>query len=90
MTTKAPSKLKKFPAESFETIAYNSVKGVLTVDQNDKYRLGYQIWIWLKEKSGTLYDAVARSEARLLVSRLEAVKIISEALSKSGIQTESQ
>jgi hypothetical protein len=88
MTTKAPSKVKEFPADSLEKIAYNSAKDVPTVEPNDASRLGYHIWIWLKEKECTLADAVNRSEARLLIPKDEAVKIIREALLKFGVQAE--
>ncbi len=89
MTTKAPAKVKEFPADSLEKIAYNSVKDVPTVEPNDANRLGYHIWTWLKKKECTLTDAVDRSEARLLIPKDEAVNIIREAFLKFGIQADS-
>jgi hypothetical protein len=88
MSTKAPAKVKEFSSESLEKIAYNSVHDVPTVEPNDAHRLGYHIWIWLKDKKGTLENAVKESEARLLVQPKEAVKIVRAALRSQGMSTE--
>lgn len=88
MTTKAPAKVKEFPPESIEKIAYLSVGDVPTVEPNDSNRLGYYVWIWIKDKKGTLENAVKESEARLLLPPNEAVKIIRESLKTLGITIE--
>ena len=88
MTTKAPAKVKEFPPESIEKIAYQSVRDVPTVEPNDSNRLGYYIWLWIKDKKGTLENAVKESEARLLIPPNEAVKIIRESLMTHGISRE--
>lgn len=88
MTTKAPAKVKEFPPESLEKIAYMSVRDVPTVEPNDSNRLGYYIWLWIKDKKGTLENAVRESEARLLLPPNEAVKIIRESLMTQGISRE--
>ena len=88
MSTKAPAKIKEFSPESLEKIAYNSVKNVPVVEPNDAHRMGYHIWIWLKDKKGTLENAVKESEARLLVPPKEAVKIVRDALKSQGVSIE--
>ncbi len=85
MTTKAPSAVQEFPAESLEKKAYASVSAIPTEEPNDRNRLAYHVWRWLSTKQGTLEQAVAESGARLHVSKPEAVKIIHEALVKQGI-----
>ena len=88
MSTKVPAKVKEFSPESLEKIAYNSVHDVPTVEPNDAHRMGYHVWIWLKDKKGTLENAVKESEARLLVPQKEAVKIVRDALKSQGISIE--
>jgi hypothetical protein len=84
MTTVAPSAVRMFDAASLEKIAYESVKAVPTKETNDQYRLGYHIWNYLKERKGTVLEAVKQSGARILVSEKEAVDIIEAALKTHG------
>ncbi len=85
MTTKPPSPVQEFPADSLERKAYASVSSIESEEPNDLNRLAYHVWRWLMTKQGTLEAAVAESGARLHVSRAEAVKIIREGLEKQGI-----
>ena len=85
MTTKPPSTIQEFSADSLEKIAYTSVSTIPTEEPNDRNRLGYHIWRWLRNREGTLEQAVAESGTRLHISQHEAVKIIQEALMKQGI-----
>jgi hypothetical protein len=85
MTTIAPSAVRMFDAASLEKIAYESVKTVPTKETNDQYRLGYHIWNYLKERKGTVLDAVKHSGARILVSENEAVGIIEAALKNHSL-----
>lgn len=87
MTTKAPSAVADFPADSLEKIAYQSVQDVPTQEPNDRNRLGYHVWAWLKERKGTLEDALRVSGSRILVSDEEALKTIRTFLNSKGIQT---
>jgi hypothetical protein len=80
MTTVAPSAVKLSDLASLEKIAYESVKTIPTKESNDQYRLGYHVWNFLKDKKGTISDAVKQSGARLLISEKEAVAIIETAL----------
>ena len=88
MTTKPPSTVQEFPADSLEKKAYTSVSSIQTEEPNDRNRLAYHVWRWLLKKQGTLEEAVNESGARLLTPRHEAVKIIREELKKQGITVE--
>jgi hypothetical protein len=87
MTTKAPSTVQEYPADSLEKKAYESVGTIQTEEPNDRNRLGYHVWRWLTTKQGTLEQAISESGARIHVSQQEAAKIIREALTKLGITT---
>ena len=85
MTTVAPSTVSLFDPASLEKIAYESVKTIPTKEPNDSYRLGYHVWNYLKDKKGTLADAVKRSGSRILIPEKEAITIIESELKKSAL-----
>ncbi|HAV24403.1 MAG: hypothetical protein A2X67_05250 [Ignavibacteria bacterium GWA2_55_11] len=64
MTTKTPASTADVPAESLEKIAYASVADIPTQEPNDRNRLGYCVWSWLKDKRGTLTEAIRNSGVR--------------------------
>ena len=84
MSTLAPSSVKQSDPSALEKIAYDSVKQIPTKEPNDQNRLGYNVWIFLKEKNGTVADAVRQSGARILIPEKEAVAII-EAVLKARV-----
>ena len=84
MTTVAPSTVKLFDPASLEKIAYESVKTIPTKEPNDQYRLGYHIWNYLKDKKGTIADAVKQSGSRILIPEKDAIAIIESELTKSA------
>ncbi|HEY6192797.1 MAG TPA: hypothetical protein VI215_10800 [Bacteroidota bacterium] len=86
MTTKAPSSVAEFPAESRERIAYSSVASIPTEEPNDRNRLGYHIWRWISNREGTLEGAIAESGSRIKISPAEAARIIREELKKQGVE----
>ena len=85
MSTKPPSSVQEFPAESLEKIAYMSVSAIPAHEPNDRNRLGYHVWRWLKTKEGTLDQVVAESGARLGANREDVVRSIRDALLKMGV-----
>ena len=85
MTTVAAPKVKEFDQNSLEKIAYTAVASIPTREPNDQYRLGYNVWMFLKERKGTLELAVKNSGARILVSDSEALDTIRKELKNSGI-----
>lgn len=86
MTTKPPPTVKEFPSESWEKIAYESVRSIPTQEPNDRNRLGYHVWQWLMRREGTLAEAITISGSRMQITHEEALKIISEKLKNQGIQ----
>ena len=85
MATSAPAKVREFAQTSLEKIAYASVSDIPTREPNDQYRLGYSVWIHLTEKNCTIEEAVHTSGARLLIGKGDAVRIITEALTRAGM-----
>ena len=85
MTTKAPAPVQEAPADMLEKLAYASVSSIATLEPNDRNRLGYHVWRFLMEKTGTLEQAVAESQARISVTHREAAAIIAESLKKQGV-----
>lgn len=85
MTTKAPSAVQEFQAESIEKKAYASVSTIQAEEPNDLNRLGYHVWRWITTKQGTLEQAIAESGARIHIPRQDAAKIIRESLAKQGV-----
>lgn len=77
--------MEPFPADTQERIAYDSVAGIATQEPNDRARLGYHVWRWLKNRHGTLEEAVRESGARLSVPADAAVKAIRDHLASKGI-----
>jgi hypothetical protein len=86
VTTKPPSPVNEFPAESLEKIAYSSVSFIPTQEPNDQTRLAYYVWDWLKNRRGTLEQAVAASGSRMKIPQQEAVKIIEDGLRRQGVR----
>ncbi len=84
MSTKPPAAVQASQEGTLEKIAYASVSTIPTEEPNDQHRLGYHVWRWLKNRQGTLEQAVKESGARLKISPQEATKVITESLSKQG------
>jgi hypothetical protein len=86
MTTKPPPTAIPAPSESIEKIAYESVSSIPTQEPNDRYRLGYHVWLWMTKREGTLEDAINVSGARILIPREEALRTIRVKLSELGVR----
>ena len=87
MTTKGPSAVQEFQAESIEKKAYASVSTIPAEEPNDLNRLGYHVWRWITTGQGTLEQAIAESGARIRIPQQDAAKIIRESLAKQGVTT---
>lgn len=85
MTTVAAPKVKEFDPSSLEKIAYGSVKSIPTKEPNDQYRLGFSVWMYLKERNGTLEQAVKNAGSRILIPEAEALTTIRQELTKAGV-----
>jgi hypothetical protein len=86
MTTKAPASVAEYPPESLEKIAYTAVDGIPTQEPNDRYRLGYNVWMWLVDRKGTLAQAIHTAGSRLHLPEEEVVRTVSQRLKDKGIQ----
>jgi hypothetical protein len=86
MTTKAPSGIAEYPADSLDKIAYAAVAEIPTQEPNDRNRLGYCVWAWLRDRSGTLEQAVQNSGSRTHIPYSEVVPIVARKLEESGIK----
>ncbi|MBM4165990.1 MAG: hypothetical protein FJ218_03605 [Ignavibacteria bacterium] len=87
MSTQAPAQVQIFADTTLEKIAYNSVQTISTKEPNDKTRLGYYVWRWLKVKEGTLENAVRISGSRMQISISAATQIIREELKKHNVES---
>jgi len=85
MTTKAPPPVAEYPSESTEKLAYTVVADIATREPNDRNRLGYHVWAWLKERKGTLEQAVKNSGSRTELPLEEVYKLIAKRLEEKGI-----
>ena len=85
MSTKPPPPTASFPPDSLESIAYAAAAGIPAREPNDKSRLGYSVWAWLKERKGTLEEAVMNSGVRTDLPVPEVSARIREQLKKSGV-----
>ncbi len=85
MTTKPPSAVQPAPDGSLEKIAYGSVEGIPTAEPHDLDRLGYSIWLWLKNRHDPFDVAVRTAGARFLMSEEEVLERIKARLRASGI-----
>ncbi|MGB2868120.1 MAG: hypothetical protein WBD36_06705 [Bacteroidota bacterium] len=85
MTTKPPAAVSEFSPESLEKFAYGIVADVETQEPNDRNRLGYHVWAWLKEHKGTLRQAVLTSGSRTKLPLEKVYELVSSRLQEKGI-----
>ncbi|HWP82991.1 MAG TPA: hypothetical protein VNN76_10095 [Bacteroidota bacterium] len=88
MATKPPPAVAEFPQETPEKLAYSIVADIPTVEPNDRNRLGYHIWAWLRERKGTLEQAVKTSGSRTEIPLDEVYKKVKARLEEKGIRVE--
>jgi hypothetical protein len=86
MSTKPPSSIVEFPAESLEKIAYSIATEIPVQEPNDGNRLGYCLWGWLSERRGTLLQAICAAAARSTLTNEEILKVIRKSLEAKGIK----
>ena len=72
--------IHSWPEDSIERGAYNAVKSVPVVEENDRNRLGYHVYMFLKGDYPSIDEALHIAQPRLQCSKAEAVRLISEAL----------
>jgi hypothetical protein len=86
MATKAPAQVAEYPPEALEKIASKAVLTIPTQEPNDRHRLGYNIWMWLVDRKGTLDQAIRASGSRMHIPPEEVLKIVTQQLKEQGIE----
>jgi hypothetical protein len=86
MTTKSPSTIEEFSNESLEKFAYSIAAEIPVQEPNDNNRLGYCLWGWLKERRGSLLQAIHAAGTRTKLSDEEILAVISKRLKEKGIK----
>ena len=86
MTTKPPSSITAFPEDSLESKAYAAASEIPGREPNDVNRLGYSVWAWLKERKGTLEEAVMNSGIRSDLPIPEISSRLREQVEKRGVE----
>ena len=57
-------------------LAYAAVQNVPTVEPNDRNRLGYHVWLYLRKEVPTLLDAVTQSRSRYVPKNLAIEDVV--------------
>ncbi len=86
MATKPPPAVEEFTPESLEKIAYSVVADLEAREPNDRNRLGYNIWAWLKDRKGSLDQAVRAAGSRMALDEKEIVATVRKRLEDRGIK----
>ena len=87
MSTKPPPPVAEFAADSLEKLAYSIASEVPARESNDRNRLGFQIWAWLKEPRGTIERAVTSSGARTEQPLDEVAAYVKRRLEERGMKS---
>jgi len=57
--------------------AYSAVAEVPTIEENDRNRLGYHVWLYLRGEVGTLEEAVHLARCRFKPRELSPEEVVS-------------
>lgn len=72
--------VKQWPDDSLERRAYRAVDDIPVVEPNDRNRLGYHVFLYLKGELPSVEEAVHVAQPRLLIDEADAVRRIAHAL----------
>ncbi|MFA6234769.1 MAG: hypothetical protein WC824_11420 [Bacteroidota bacterium] len=75
--------IQQWPDNSLERGAYDSVKLVPVFEENDRNRLGYHVYLYLKGEFPSIDEALHVAQPRLHCTKAEAVRMISQALASA-------
>ena len=75
-----PSGIKQWPDDSLERRAYTAVEDIPVVEVNDRNRLGYHVYLFLKGELPSVDEAIHVAQPRMLIDAAEASRRISNAL----------
>mgnify|MGYP000218170555 CR=1 FL=1 len=72
--------VKQWPDDSLEKRAYQAVDDIPVVEPNDRNRLGYHVFLYLKGELPSVEEAVHVAQPRLLIDQADAVRRITHSL----------
>lgn len=72
--------VQKWPEDSLESRAYAAVSEVPVVEDNDRNRLGYHIYLYMKGELASIEEALHIAQPRMLCSKDEAINIITSSI----------
>jgi len=72
--------VKQWPEDSLESRAYRAVDDIPVVEENDRNRLGYHVYLYLKGELSSVEEAVHVAQPRLLIDTDDAVRRITNSL----------
>lgn len=75
--------VKEWPDTSLERMAYDAVRSVPVLEDNDRNRLGYHVFLFLKGELPDIAEAVHIAQPRMHCGKEEAVRRISDALAEA-------
>lgn len=75
-----PPGVKQWPEDSLERRAYRAVDDIPVVEPNDRNRLGYHVFLYLKGELTSVEEAVHVAQPRLLIDKDDAVRRITNSL----------
>ena len=85
MTTKTPSSVKPAPEQTLEKTAYACAAEIPTNEPHGQDRLGYNLYLWLKNRRDSLETVVKTSGVPFLIPEGEVIQRITNALKQRGI-----
>lgn len=72
--------IRHWPEQTAERRAYDAVRSVPVQEENDRNRLGYHVFLYLKGEFPDLDETLHVAQPRLRCSKEEAKRLISAAL----------
>jgi hypothetical protein len=73
--------VQQWPDDSLERRAYDAVSEVPVVEENDRNRLGYHIFLYLKGELASIEEALHIAQPRMHCSKDEAIRMITSSIS---------
>ena len=86
MSTKPPPGVDEFTPETLEKIAYAVASAIKVREPNDRNRLGYNLWAWLKDRKGTLEQTIRAAGARTTLDDEKVIEMIKKEFQERGIK----
>jgi hypothetical protein len=72
--------IQQWPDDSLERRAYRAVEDIPVVEPNDRNRLGYHVYLFLKGELPSVEEAIHVAQPRMLVDAAEALRLITNAI----------